>query len=118
MFNWKTKAATNVDSDSNTGAEEEEDILSIVDLSVYSQIAKSYVNAGTAYSTNYEEFYAALSRLEKVWNLWGDSSMVKPFEQNYRDCEEYMNACRRIQRQLNTASAGALKIGSVLSGKR
>lgn len=117
MYAWQTKAATDIDYGTGEDTTEEE-VLSIVDLSVYSLIAKGYVSAGTAYSAAFNDYYAALSRVQKVWDLWGNSSMVKPFEQDYKNCEEYMNAYRRIQKQLNQSGNYALQLSSTLTGKR
>ena len=118
MFAWSTKAAPT--KDDNTAEEEkpDEEILSIVDIGAYGMIAMGYVNAGTAFTSKFNETFAALSRVEKVWKLWGETSMAESFASNYEDCADAMSAYRRIQKQMNAASDGAKSIGSVLTGRR
>ncbi len=119
MYNWKPAPAAEKDFGGDESEDEEkEEVLSIIDLSIYSLIAKGYVNAGTAFTTNFYETFTALSRVQKVWDLWGDTSMAESFEDSYLDCEDTMSAYRRIQRQMNQSSDAAQKIGTVLAGRR
>ena len=119
MYNWQPKAAE--DQDFGTGEEEDkkdEESLSIIDLETYSLEIQNYVKAGTAFGANFYECFAALSNMQKIWDLWGNSSMIGDFAESYKKCEVQINAYRRVQTQLNQTSATAQKMGSVLSGKR
>ena len=117
MYNWKPKAA--VDQDFGTDEEEEqEEILSVLDLQVYSSKIQKYDAAGTAYTTDFYNMYQDLSRVQRVWDKFGNSDMVKPFESGYRACEEYMRNYSRIQKSLNQNSEYAVKISKTLAGMR
>ncbi len=117
MFRWAPKAA--VEQDFGTSEEEtKEEVLSVTDLSVYSNIAKAYVDGGTGYTTDFYNLFAAISRVQRVWDKWGTSEMAKPFESGYTACEEYIRTYNRIQKQINLSSESAVKISKSFSGMR
>ena len=116
MFNWSTKAAADLDFEEEEEIKEE--VLSVTDLSVYSNIAKGYANAGTAYTTDFYNLFDAISRVQRVWDKWGSSDMAKPFESGYLACEEYMRNYSRIQKQINQTNESAIKISKTLAGMR
>ncbi len=116
MFNWSTKAATDLDFD--VEEEEQEEVLSVIDLSTYSNIVKGYGAAGTAYTTDFYKMFEAISRVQRVWDKWGNSEMSKPFESGYQACEEYIRNYSRIQKQINQSSEYAVKISKTLAGMR
>jgi hypothetical protein len=117
MFRWAPKAA--VEHDFGTNEEEtKEEILSVTDLSVYGALAKKYVEGGTGYTTDFYNLFAAISRVQRVWDKWGTSDMAKPFESSYTACEEYIRTYNRIQKQINQSSESAVKIAKSFSGMR
>jgi uncharacterized protein YukE len=98
--------------------EEQEEVLSVIDLSTYSNIVKGYGAAGTAYTTDFYKMFEAISRVQRVWDKWGNSEMSKPFESGYQACEEYIRNYSRIQKQINQSSEYAVKISKTLAGMR
>ncbi len=116
MYNWSTKAATDLDYD--VEEETKEEVLSVLDLSVYGNIAKGYVNSGTGYTKDFYNLFNAISRVQRVWDKWGTSDMAKPFEASYQTCEEYMRNYNRIQKQLNQNGEIAVKVSKTLAGMR
>ncbi len=119
MYNWKPKAA--VDHDFGGGGVEDgtnEEVLSVLDLQIYSTQVLKYGDAGTAYSTDFYNMFAAISRVQRVWDKFGNSDMVKPFVSGYQNCEEYIRSYTRIQNQLNQSSEYAVKISRTLAGMR
>ncbi len=116
MYNWSTKAATDYDFEVEEQVKEE--VLSVLDLSVYGNIAKGYANKGTAYTTDFYNLFDAISRVQRVWDKWGTSDMAKPFEASYQACEEYMRSYNRIQKQINQNGEIAVKISKSLAGMR
>ena len=119
FYNWKTQAAPDADDDTNQDGEDPgEATLGIEDLIVSRSNAENYLEAGTAYSTAFAEYFAALSRIQKVWDLYGDTPLAPAIEKDYTECEEYLVVYRRLQRSMNRESENALLIGSALTGKR
>ena len=116
MFRWAPKAA--VEQDFEVEEEVKEEVLSVTDLQVYSTIAKQYVNAGTAYNADFYNLFDAISRVQRVWDKWGTSEMVKPFESGYNDCEDYIRNYNRIKNQINQGSEYACKIAKNFAGMR
>lgn len=119
MFMWQPKAAVEQDFGNNENENEsEKEVLSVTDIQVYSTLAKKYITAGTAYTTEFNEFFSAISRVQRVWDKWGSSDMAKPFETSYNSCEEYMRNYNRIQKQVNQSGESALKIAKSFAGMR
>ena len=119
LYNWKTQAAPDADDDTNQDGEDSgEATLGIEDLIASRLNAENYLAAGTAYGTAFAEYFAALSRIQKVWDLYGDTPSAPAIEKDYTECEEYLVVYRRLQRSMNKESENALLIGSALTGKR
>lgn len=117
MYNWKPKAAIDQDFDVEED-ETDEEVLSVIDLQVYSAKIQKYADAGTVYTADFYNLYKDLSRVQRVWDKFGNSDMVKPFESGYRACEEFLRAYSRIQKQLNQNSEYAVGISKTLAGMR
>ena len=62
--------------------------------------------------------FDAISRVQRVWDKWGNSEMSKPFESGYQACEGYIRNYSRIQKQINQSSEYAVKISKTLAGMR